>query len=412
MKIVFVNSSFGIPVEGNTGGAISIREQLSAMRSLGHKVVLIASVLREKNLKIKRKSFRYIYFGVLTLYGILFGWLREIHILLHNVTVYYKIKSRLKGERIDFIYERYSLYGVAGLIMAKRVKAPFILNYESPIVYEMTNFGKIWFPGIALKIENKLLFHADAVVVQTNILKQYLLSRGVDRGKVFAIPNGVNAEKFDPSLCDRNMIRDKYALRDKVVIGLSGNFRPWHGVDVLAEAALLATKERKDLHIFLVGHGQRDIRDYLRNFIRDNNMESHITITGNIPYDEIPLYISAMDITVAPFVKQTISESEFFYGTSLKIFEYMAMEKPIITSRIGEIPLFIRDGENGVLTEPGNPVELKDKILMLVGNEELRNLLGKNARTIAMKYTWEKKAEKTIDVYKQVKAGYSHEMIV
>lgn len=404
MKIIFVNSSFGIPVEGNTGGAISIREQINAFKSLGHQIILIASAVKTKDFNIKNKALRYIYLGMVTVKGALFGWAIGTYRLLYNVKLFYIIKSKIKKERPDFIYERYSIYGIAGLMIARKETIPFILNYESPIIYEITNFGKLRFPGIARKIESKLLLKANAIVVQTNILKDYLVAKGVDKGKIFAIPNGVNVNKFNPSLYDGNIIKDKYALRDKVVVGLSGNFRPWHGLDVLVKAALLALREKNNLHFLLVGHGQRDIRVLLKNFIRDNNIEDNVTITGNIQYDEIPLYISAMDIAVAPFLKQTTAKSEFFYGTSLKIFEYMAMEKPIITSRIGEIPKFINDGETGLLTVPGDPVDLKDKILMLCKDERLCKDLGRNAGKAAIKkYTWEEKARRTIEVYEQIK---------
>ena len=111
-------------------------------------------------------------------------------------------------------------------------------------------------------------------------------------------------------------------------------------------------------------------------------------MTGYIPPSEIPNYISAMDIVVAPY-----PELKFFYYSPVKIFEYMACQKPVLTTNIGQISEIITDGENGVLCKPDDSDELLNKLLQLIEDREKRKKIGLNARkTIVDSHTWSIKA--------------------
>src|SRR5207302_846103 len=120
------------------------------------------------------------------------------------------------------------------------------------------------------------------------------------------------------------------------------------------------------------------------------------TFTGRIPHDDVAAYLDACEILVAPHVPAT-DGSEFF-GSPTKLFEYMAMAKPVIASRLGQIAEVIRDGENGLLIEPGDAVALARAIERLTGDQSLRERLGVRARqTVVAQYTWHHNAARIFD---------------
>ncbi|MFN3804845.1 MAG: glycosyltransferase [Pyrobaculum sp.] len=90
-------------------------------------------------------------------------------------------------------------------------------------------------------------------------------------------------------------------------------------------------------------------------------------------------------------------------GFGIVLTEALAAGKPLVGSRVGGIPMQIRDGWNGFLVEPANSKELADRILYLVENEEIRREMGENSRKLAREeFSWEKITERYLDVYREV----------
>ena len=117
----------------------------------------------------------------------------------------------------------------------------------------------------------------------------------------------------------------------------------------------------------------------------------------------MPDYLAAADVLIAPYKLKKGFEKVGFYNSPVKLFEYMAMGKPIITSNIGQISEIIEHGETGLLIEPGNYKEFASGILKLVENPQLRDKLGFNARAeFERNYTWEMNAMKVIAVYEEL----------
>ncbi len=109
-------------------------------------------------------------------------------------------------------------------------------------------------------------------------------------------------------------------------------------------------------------------------------------------YDEIPAYISAMDVTVAPY-----TPNDLFYYSPIKIFEYMAMAKPVVAGRIGQVEELILDGETGVLFEPGDIGDLERALERLADDRPLCKRLGSRARDwVRKERTWDNNASQVI----------------
>jgi glycosyltransferase involved in cell wall biosynthesis len=124
--------------------------------------------------------------------------------------------------------------------------------------------------------------------------------------------------------------------------------------------------------------------------------ESRATFTGRIAHDRVPAYLDACDLLVAPHVPA--ADGSEFFGSPTKLFEYLAMMRPVVASRLGQIASVIVDGENGLLVEPNDPVALARAIERLANDESLRARLGAAARqTVIERYTWQHNAARVFD---------------
>jgi len=95
-----------------------------------------------------------------------------------------------------------------------------------------------------------------------------------------------------------------------------------------------------------------------------------------------------------------------FFGSPTKLFEYMAMSRPVVASRLGQIADVIRDGENGILVDPGDAKALANAIVRLAENNQLREELGAMARqTVISGYTWRHNARRVFEFMENQVSG-------
>jgi glycosyltransferase involved in cell wall biosynthesis len=112
----------------------------------------------------------------------------------------------------------------------------------------------------------------------------------------------------------------------------------------------------------------------------------------------VPKLLDACDILVAPHVP--LADGSEFFGSPTKIFEYMAMGKGIVASRLGQIGEVLVDEETALLVEPGNVGELGRAIVRLIESETLRTRLGARAREVAEReHTWIHNARRVLGAY-------------
>jgi glycosyltransferase involved in cell wall biosynthesis len=120
-----------------------------------------------------------------------------------------------------------------------------------------------------------------------------------------------------------------------------------------------------------------------------------------VDHERVPALLDACDILLSPHVP--LEDGSDFFGSPTKLFEYMAMGKGIVASRLGQIGDVLTDNETALLVEPGNAGQLADAILRLSKSREMRERLGVAARHAAIeRYTWKQNAQRVIDAYHEV----------
>jgi len=327
---------------------------------------------------------------------------RDIANMLYSNAFYNETKKALDGKDISIIYQRNALNSYAGVKLAMNFRVPFVLEYNGSDVWTAINWGGRTpkAPDISLKIEDMAFQKADLIVCVSQPLKDELICRGIDAKKILVNPNGVNESMYHPGL-DGTFIREMYNIGSStVLVGFIGTFGIWHGIEILAQAFSMVIKDgMQNTKLMLIGDGLK--MPLVRTILSDQGVENKCVLTGMIPQKEGPAYLSACDILVSPQVKNP--DGTPFFGSPTKLFEYMAMGKAIIASDLDQIGEVLEHEKTALLCQPGDVPGLCDAIKRLIGDAELRSLLGRNARKeVTEKYTWELHVKKTMDYLKRI----------
>jgi len=298
--------------------------------------------------------------------------------------------ARLVGARRPaFVYQRYSLNNYAGVRLARRYGVPFVLEYNGSEIWINRHWGRpLAYEGLAARIEMLNLTAADLVVVVSRAMRDELEARGVPTDKILVNPNGVDPHRYSPRV-DGGPVRSRYGLSEKTVVGFIGTFGPWHGAEVLAEAfgrLLHRTPGYRDrLRLLLVGDGNRMAQ--VREALDRAHVGEAAVLTGLVPQAEGPAHLAACDVLASPHVPNP--DGSPFFGSPTKLFEYMAMGRAIVASRLGQISEVLAHDETAWLVTPGDAEDLAGGVRTLVEDVSRRERLGAAARREALaKHTW------------------------
>lgn len=201
---------------------------------------------------------------------------------------------------------------------------------------------------------------------------------------------GADLEVFHPDHSGSEL-RQKHGWDKKLVI-YQGQISGSNYVHLFIKAAHLLSGRRSDVDFVIVGGG--DKLSEARQLAEQLGLGERLTFTDKVPHHLVPRYIAAADIAVACFEdnKQVRCKSP------LKIKEYMASAKPIVASRVGDVP-YMLDG-CGVLVDPEDFRDLAGGIERLLNNQEEANALGRKARARAEElYSWRKSADTLLAAY-------------
>ncbi len=421
MKIVFVSADSGVPILGNKGASVHVRELTRALHGLGNDVNVLtarsgrrgnnncAAHIREVRLAEPETMMVENLAGICGAGGKHDEMVREIRALLLNRTFYEVIESIHQGKPIDCIYERYSLWSFAASSAAKTLGIPYILEVNSPLFVEQERYRHLRLKTVARGIEEVCFRQSDAIVAVSEEVRDYARREGVSSKKIHVVPNAVDPLLFNPATClEKDEARTRRELpQDSYVVGFLGSLKSWHGIRELVEAMNILWADHPDFHLLLVGNGP--LRGWVEELMQEKKLSDRITITGEVPYTEIPSYLACMDVAVAPY-----GRIPDFYFSPMKIFEYMSMARPIIASGIGQIEEILGDGETGLLTPPGDIPGLAGKILYLRYNPDFGRMMGDEARRFILERNrnWNRNAEEVICIAKEICGVKEREAVV
>ena len=291
-------------------------------------------------------------------------------------------------DKPDIVYQRYGRNNYAGLMYARCVGVPFVLEYNGSEIWMSKNWMRpLRYESMTEGIESCVLNHADLVVGNAEAFRKELLSRGVDGNRILIIPNGVDPDRFTPSISGME-IRKKFGIKDQeIVVSFVGSFGPWHGAEILAKTIPAVTSQNPNVKYLFVGDGGR--LNAVKEIVTDCGVSDKVLFVGYVDRNIVSEYLGASDILVSPQVPNP--DGTPFFGSPTKLFEYMSMGKAIIASDLDQIGTLLTSQEDAILISPGNVSQLTDAILVLANDPILRTRLGNSARnTVVGKYSWDR----------------------
>jgi len=381
MNILYHHRTQGKGAEG-----VHVRGIVTALRDLGHTVTVVSppgvDPLGEEP-ATARPSALSRFWGVLG--RRLPQFLFEILELGYNVWACRRMLALARREVFDFIYERHAVNCFAGLLVSRSRRLPLLLEVNDAAFVERVR--NISMRSIPIFIERKVFARACAIVTISGAFRDALVAQGVRPEKIAVLPNAIDAGMFSVPDAHADRILARYALAGKVVIGYVGGFAPWHRLDMLLEAFQTLRVRHGDAALLLVGGGVT--LESIRSSVNAQGLGGVVALPGSVPHSEIPGHVSAMDICVIPDCND--------FCSPMKLFEYMAMEKPVVAPRLPSLREIVTDGVDGILFEPRQRAALVAALDTLLADGELRGRIGRAARaSVLSRHSWRGNAEKTL----------------
>lgn len=283
------------------------------------------------------------------------------------------------GGRVDWVYERFAVLQSLGWIF-KRAGVPWILETNAPLFHEAkVDRQTLAFANLARRREIWAYQNCDALVCVSEALKEIVMAEAkLPPSKVLVMSNGVDTNVFDPS---------KYPAKrfySKVVLGFVGALTAWQGLDLLVEC--MADLQAHDVELALVVVGDGPMRRSLEARVRNLGLAERVRFTGRVNAQDVPTYISGFDLGYSGQIPLKHGE---MYLSPLKLYEYMAMAKPVVASAFEDARRVVKEGETGFLFQPGSREDLKRALLTAYRLRERLPEMGRKARTLVVnEHSW------------------------
>lgn len=293
------------------------------------------------------------------------------------------LRKFIEINKIDVIHShgyKANFYGVMALVSKEIPHVATCHNWLS------TNHKMKLYEWIDKKMLNKF----DKIVAVSDDVERKILRSGVNRDKVLKIKNGINTEKYSEQNA-RSSIRAEFGIKDQsILIGSIGRLDRNKGLDYLIKAAKKLITEFNNLLFMIVGDGSS--KQELLDEVDELGMRERIIFTGF--RNDIPSILSAIDIFVLPSLME---------GLPMVLLEAMASEKPIVATRVGDIPLVLKNNESGILINQRDEDELAAAIRFLVENKSYSRFIAeKGLERVRNEYSSKQMARRYREVYNDV----------
>lgn len=234
-----------------------------------------------------------------------------------------------------------------------------------------------------------ILFHwlfsrAQGVLTINHIIKKKLCERfGMPEQKVLVAPNGISDEFFRAGNISKEEARRALDLpREKRIALYAGQLYAWKGLEIFADAARLAP----DIFWCLAG-GTREVFEKITGI---RHIPNNLVFGGIRPYREMPLLMAAADTLIVLGTRH--DEYSYYHTSPMKLFEYLPVGRPIIAARTPAIADMVSEREV-FFYEPDNAENMAAVVQEAIQNTSAASDKTRAARTLAEKYTWQKRAE-------------------
>lgn len=278
-----------------------------------------------------------------------------------------------KRQNVDLVYCNEILAGIFGAPAAQLAGIPCVLHIRA-LDDPSNKLNWLWhLIGFRVVTAVKHLPVVRRVIANSRATAAAF--RGKVAQKVRVVHNGVDLSEYDVSKVPSGVFRREMGIApDATVVGFTGHIQPRKGIDTLVRAAAKVAKTRSDVVFVVVGANPvgsaEDYRAQYEALARKHGIADRFLFAGF--REDVRYALKDFNIHVLPSYQEAFGRA---------IIEAMALELPVVASRVGGIPEIITHNVNGLLVPPGDADALAEQIGRLVDSPKLRSKLGEAAVT-------------------------------
>ncbi|MBS3781857.1 MAG: glycosyltransferase [Candidatus Thermoplasmatota archaeon] len=291
--------------------------------------------------------------------------------LLHKLWRIFLVLRLRKKQGIEAVYTLFSPHMILEGYILSLFNFTWIDDiWDHPSLF-LESYSDNFFFKKLYSLSKSFLKKADLVIlaIEPNSMSEFDL----EEEKTVYITNGLNPELY-------REYKDKEPF-DEFSVFFVGHLRKQR-IELLIDSAAILKKRGLDFEYHLVGPIHDDV--WLEKKVGELDLDHHITIHGKKEHDETLNIMARSHVCVLPFNK--LKTTDCIYP--IKLFEYMALGKPVVVTGLKGIKRIIDDNENGIVLNENTPEEIARKIIELKENLQLRNRLSKNAERTVDKFKW------------------------
>ena len=318
----------------------------------------------------------------------------HVPLFFNPVWVWHVLKSACR-RRITMIHVHDLPLALTAIVIGKLVRKPVVFDVHENYPAALRIWGKKGFcpflfrnPTLAEKLEKICLTLADAVIVVAEEHRELFISRGVAPQKIFVVSNTVDFDHYAQIRIDPEII-DRY--KNHTVLCYVGKF----GVERNLDTAILALNDLRahipNIKLLIVGEGPNEKE--LRELARREKVGELVEFTGWVDFSLTASYIQAGAICIIPQSANELIDN----GVPHKLFQYMALGKPVLCSDSKALARVINDSACGQTFASKSATSFRDAVLQMLHSTIP---YGENGiRAIASKYNWQQSARELVRLY-------------
>jgi len=317
--------------------------------------------------------------------------------MLASVASYRELFER---ERPAVVHGRSTyLISLPALVAARQLGLPF--------VYEVSGMWELVFAArdkdgknLALiervtDLETLVIREADALITLTGDMREELLRRGADPGRIHMAPNSVDPDAFAPQPPDAALKQSLGIPAEVPVVGYVGSFVDYEGLDDLVQACARLHRQGTPLRLLLVGDGLESRP--LRQLVDSLGLNGIALLPGRVDHSLVKRYYSIIDVLAYPRKPWEVCETV----SPMKPFEALALEKAVLVSSVRALQAIVRDGETGRVFQKGNVASLAQTLQDMLASPEARAEYGRRGREwVIRNRSWRAAGETVAQAYR------------
>ncbi|MEE0235971.1 MAG: glycosyltransferase [Bacteroidales bacterium] len=274
-----------------------------------------------------------------------------------------QLANKLTIEDKVFVY--------SGGIIIKRLKH----NSDARVFYEMTEHPDVmkWRIPIQKKIYLEGCRCVDGLFVISTALKDYFIEIGVPEEKITIVNMTVDPSRF------KDVQKEKVEREYIAYCGAASNNKD--GVNKLIEAFARVAQKYKNINLYIIGKAPAASDDEgNQKLVERLGLVDRVVFTGVVSATEMPRILT--NAAVLALARPDNLQAKNGFPT--KLGEYLLTGNPVVVTNVGDIPLFLKDGESALMSDPNNVEEFADKLSWALEHPDSAALIGLKGREVAL----------------------------